>query len=1065
MSAFVAILIGLLLSWRPLGVAGSSAVEGAYKFLNRLPATIQATIQGKKAKKTPQPPSQSQPLIIPVSPVAAPTPTNNDYTVIKNAVAGAANGDTIMLSGAFNWAETNAKASWVLGNDGVAGNIDDFCILPPANLNTITFTAASLGAATIQGPGDDPRFDGEGVLFFNSASGSKNQGWTISNIRFVDFDDAIFMNFGSGGAADAYSDTKIMNNYFLVAKDLTGPEAAAAVPGGTDDFQNIGIFVAHGKNQLISGNTIELHGDGISEVGATTFDQFSSEVGIQSTTSGFDTYDGLQITNNIVRVLNAQSVRPERIRGIWENSQDHQSDVTVSGNQFLNPAAGNNPATNLQSGFRVTAHSSTLPTTVKYQNNTVQGANIGFEWLAGQSFGGTQPVQMISNTIVNSGTGVKIDSAGSATLTFNRIAGNTIGLQNLTANAISAENNWWGCNLGPGLDGTGCAGTANAVSNTGGGSVDSDPWLVLRITAVPTMVTVGGMSTLTADLTFNSNGTDTHLSGFVPDGTPVLFSAVGGTVSPMNPTTTSGKATSTYTATTPGTGIASTTVDQQTVSTPIVNQASGGCPTTTVIVGPGNQAATGWQTLQAIFGEAPPDNGTQTYEFGPSVPPLGVGSLEFRIGATNDWDEDVGYTALNNVGLGSLTDLSYSTFIETASNFSQDFYVILLIDTNGDHAVDDFLFFFPANQQGCSDNAPAQHAIFRNQWQNWDAAKGVWVSANGFCGAENACSTANDPKTLADYLLCSPTARIINDDSGTPDPTDDTPGLIIGYGGGGTSVSTNFIGNLDNVKVGVACNMTVFDFDPCALGSCPSNITQPNTPNQCGAVVTYPVPTTNGGACGTVTCSPASGSFFPAGTTTVTCKSNNGAGPEMCMFTITVNDTQPPVITCPGSVTINTATSCPPSGSGPANFGVTATDNCGVTVVCVPASGSSFPVGTTTVTCTATDTSGNTATCSFPVNVFNGCLQDDSDPSRVVIFNAKTGEYRFCCGGTAFTGVGTVTVRGCVVTISHNPPDRRVLLTFDGSVKKGTASLQSPPGNIKCTITDRNTDNNTCNCP
>ena len=51
-------------------------------------------------------------------------------------------------------------------------------------------------------------------------------------------------------------------------------------------------------------------------------------------------------------------------------------------------------------------------------------------------------------------------------------------------------------------------------------------------------------------------------------------------------------------------------------------------------------------------------------------------------------------------------------------------------------------------------------------------------------------------------------------------------------------------------------------------------------------------------------------------------------------------------------------------------FFVSATDNCGVTnLVSSMASGSTFPVGTTTVTNTATDASGNTTSCSFTVTV------------------------------------------------------------------------------------------------
>jgi hypothetical protein len=38
-------------------------------------------------------------------------------------------------------------------------------------------------------------------------------------------------------------------------------------------------------------------------------------------------------------------------------------------------------------------------------------------------------------------------------------------------------------------------------------------------------------------------------------------------------------------------------------------------------------------------------------------------------------------------------------------------------------------------------------------------------------------------------------------------------------------------------------------------------------------------------------------------------------------------------------------------------------------VTCDPASGSEFPIGTTTVGCTATDAHGNTASGSFPVDV------------------------------------------------------------------------------------------------
>jgi hypothetical protein len=266
--------------------------------------------------------------------------------------------------------------------------------------------------------------------------------------------------------------------------------------------------------------------------------------------------------------------------------------------------------------------------------------------------------------------------------------------------------------------------------------------------------------------------------------------------------------------------------------------------------------------------------------------------------------------------------------------------------------------------------------------------------------------------------------------------------------------------------VGCAYSLTITGITcpPCTSITCPSNITVSNDSNQCGAVVTYPIPTPSGD-CGLIMCNPATGSFFPVGTTTVSCTTTAGPG---CSFTITVVDTQPPTITCPSNVTaVTNQTTCQSSSCQTVNFPApTASDNCpGVTLVCDPQSGSCLAVGTTTVTCTATDASGNTATCSFTVTVFDVCLQDDSNPNNVLLINTLTGEYRFCCGGSVFAGTGSVIVKGCTITLQHNPSDRRVLAKLDKSVSRGSASLQFPPGSIKCTISDRDTRNNTCGCP
>lgn len=183
-------------------------------------------------------------------------------------------------------------------------------------------------------------------------------------------------------------------------------------------------------------------------------------------------------------------------------------------------------------------------------------------------------------------------------------------------------------------------------------------------------------------------------------------------------------------------------------------------------------------------------------------------------------------------------------------------------------------------------------------------------------------------------------------------------------------------------------------------------------------------------------------------------------------FTATPFTQAPVTITCPANITRTAAASCPAATAVTVTYPApTVGGNCAVGApVCNPPSGSMFAVGTTTVTCMVSDGAGNTASCSFTVSIFNVCLQDESNPNTVLLINTATGAYKFCCGVTTFTGTGTLTVRGCTITLQHNAPTFRVNATIDQSQFRGTASLQSPPGVNKCTITDKDTRNNSCNC-
>jgi hypothetical protein len=150
--------------------------------------------------------------------------------------------------------------------------------------------------------------------------------------------------------------------------------------------------------------------------------------------------------------------------------------------------------------------------------------------------------------------------------------------------------------------------------------------------------------------------------------------------------------------------------------------------------------------------------------------------------------------------------------------------------------------------------------------------------------------------------------------------------------------------------------------------SCPADITVSTAPGQCSSNVSYGSSFTDNCPGGSIICDPASGYGFLKGTTNVNCTATDASGHTTnCTFSVTVNDVEPPTITCPTEVVTNTA---PAQCSRVVTFSPTATDNCpGVATSCLPPSGSNFAKGTTDVTCTATDESGNSTSCKFTVTV------------------------------------------------------------------------------------------------
>ena len=121
------------------------------------------------------------------------------------------------------------------------------------------------------------------------------------------------------------------------------------------------------------------------------------------------------------------------------------------------------------------------------------------------------------------------------------------------------------------------------------------------------------------------------------------------------------------------------------------------------------------------------------------------------------------------------------------------------------------------------------------------------------------------------------------------------------------------------------------------------------------------------GPCGTATSATAT-LICPLGLNVLTLEVSDGVNPPVtATTTVTVSDTTPPSLMASADV-VAAATS--PAGAAVTYAPATATDAVGtVTISYSHASGSVFPLGTTTVTVTATDSAGNSAGASFTVTV------------------------------------------------------------------------------------------------
>ncbi|RKG90675.1 HYR domain-containing protein [Corallococcus sp. CA049B] len=209
----------------------------------------------------------------------------------------------------------------------------------------------------------------------------------------------------------------------------------------------------------------------------------------------------------------------------------------------------------------------------------------------------------------------------------------------------------------------------------------------------------------------------------------------------------------------------------------------------------------------------------------------------------------------------------------------------------------------------------------------------------------------------------------------------------------------------------------------CAHGppsiTCPGDVVAEAT-SASGASVSYPAASAVGMPPLAVTYSHESGSGFPLRSTTVTATVVDGAArTASCGFSVTVRDTTAPELTCSGEVVAEAVgrTGAPVDFPAP-----TATDavTAAPTLSLSHERGSTFPLGTTPVTATATDAAGNSATCSIPVTVRDTTPPALSCPADVTVeATSLQGATVTYAAASASDPVSDVTVAYSAASGSH----------------------------------------------
>ena len=721
--------------------------------------------------------------------------------------------------------------------------------------------------------------------------------------------------------------------------DLLAPATGTKVvningagPASTIISQTTGtdrIFDAHPNSTIAGGGNITLNISGVKMTGGVASAPVSGGAILAGRANDVTT-----LTNCLFDLNSA----PANGGAISQSSSIVSHNLTITNCTFTNNSAGGAGGAVSYNGQGIVLITGSAFTS---NMNTVAGGDGGAVSTTGGGSGGTYTVE--KNTFLNNQTlnptghaGAVLNTNGTLTLRYNRFIGNTCAntsnppLANIvgqtggsTVNITIADNNWWGVNTGPGAN--------DATALAAGGTMTITKWLQLKHTASPSSVNLvapGNTTTLTASFLSNSANeaiSVANLSTLI--GLPIVFNnAVKGTISsPQATIQASGTATATFTAdpsACPPPGSADAKVDN-------------GIATATITI---------------------VDNIPPTISCPGNIPnvPTSLGHCYAPVSFTVTANDNCPGVTFTCTASGATTGL-----VVSGSNFNKG---ITTVTCQAKDAAGNL-------STTCSFDISV-----------------VDVEAPVISG----CSSNVTVQTGPGNLLCSQTATWTQ-----PTAIDNCDGPVAYFSRShvpgsvfpvGTTPVTYVFKDAAGNENDCIFNVIVQDNTPPAINNCPSTVTVQTGPGntQCSQTATWTEPTATDNCNGALTFFSRShipGSTFAVGTTPVNYVFKDAAGnTSTCNFNVIVQDNTPPVVNgCPGTITVQTGPGRLTCDQTATWTEPTATDNCNGALTFfsrTSSPGSTFPVGTTSVTYTFKDGAGNTSTC-----IFNVVVQDNTTPA------------------------------------------------------------------------------------